>query len=92
MPGSSIDKEQPDDQRKQQNREPVSTGKHKTSAPNTAAEMTNQSSIAAPTPAMTNRNGSSSKVTATTKIPNNSCLRITAVSVSRPSTENEVTG
>src|SRR4030081_1918523 len=52
----------------------------KTRAPNTAAEATNQSSIAAPTPAITSRNGSSSNTTATTVIPNSNCPRTTATS------------
>src|ERR1700688_1547456 len=94
VPGLSVDKKQTDHQHKKQYRKPVSTGKHppEIRAPSTDAETTNQSSIAAPTPAITNRNGSSSNVTATTIIPNNNCSRITAASGSRPSTENEATG
>jgi hypothetical protein len=52
----------------------------KTSAPNRAADAANQSSIAAPTPAITSRNGNNSSTTATTVIPSISCSRITAIS------------
>jgi hypothetical protein len=73
VPGLPVDKKQTNPQHKKQYRKPEVPGNttQKTRAPSTAAETTNQSSIAAPlTPAMTNRTGSSIDVTATTIIPN----------------------
>src|SRR5712672_4788916 len=82
VPGSPIDEQKPDQQGEQQHGDTVGTGNtsQKTQAPNKAANAANQNRVAAATPAITSRNGSSRTTTATTSIPNISCSRIIATS------------